>query len=230
MSKSVSLALARVLAHCGGSPAEAAAYSAGAIAEDPSDPEPYEFLAELRREFPGEVAAAVAAPSDLWQFVLDAYVRFLDGDMDSAAGRLGSVIGYRPGVAWASAPWFGDERFLASVTAAGFSDACLNITDYGADLDNDVVREHLRPWLRAINLVCDREPRAEAMARMAILLRLCGRTDESLALCDRADSVERVMLTEVVRAGTWRFLGDRGQAVAAFERALRLDRVCCTDR
>ncbi|MGW4945851.1 tetratricopeptide repeat protein [Actinoplanes sp. NPDC004185] len=223
MSKSGSLALARVLAHCGGSPAEAVKYSAGAIADDPSDPEPYEFLGELRREFPGEVAAAVAAPSDLWQFVLDAYVRFLDGDMDAAAGRLGSVIGYRPGVPWASAPWFGDERFLAAVTAAGLSDACLNITDYGADLNNDVVRGHLRPWLRAINLVCDREPEPEAMARMAILLRLCGRTDESLALCDRADSVARVMLTEVVRAGTWRVLGDRGQTVAAFERALRLE-------
>jgi tetratricopeptide (TPR) repeat protein len=72
-------------------------------------------------------------------------------------------------------------------------------------------------------MVCDREPLAEAMARMAILLRFCGRTDESFALCDRADAVEPVMLTEVVRAGTWRRLGDRPQTAAAFRRALLLD-------
>jgi tetratricopeptide (TPR) repeat protein len=72
-------------------------------------------------------------------------------------------------------------------------------------------------------MVCDREPVAEAMARMAILLRAGGRTDASLALCDRADAVQRVMVTEVARAGTWRELGDRRQAAAAFRRALELD-------
>lgn len=223
MSKSASLAIARVLAHCGGSPAEAVKHAAGAILENPESPEPYELLAELRREHPGEVAAAVAAPSAAWQFVVDSYLCFLAGDMDRAAGRLGSVIGYRPDVAWASAPWFSDDRFLATVTAAGLADAGLNITDYGTDLDSDTARHHLRPWLRAIDVVCDREPAAADMARMAILLRSCGRTDESLALCDRADSVERVMLTEVVRAGTWRRLGDRRQTAAAFRRALQLD-------
>jgi hypothetical protein len=91
------------------------------------------------------------------------------------------------------------------------------------DLDDDQVREHLRPWLRAIEVVCDREPAAAAMARMAILLRACGRTDESLALCERAGSLERVMLTEVVRTGTWRRLGDRQKTAAAFRRALQLD-------
>jgi tetratricopeptide (TPR) repeat protein len=35
--------------------------------------------------------------------------------------------------------------------------------------------------------------------------------------------VERIMLTEVVRAGTWRKLGDPEQTAAAFERALALD-------
>jgi tetratricopeptide (TPR) repeat protein len=58
---------------------------------------------------------------------------------------------------------------------------------------------------------------------MAILLRTCGLTDASFALCDQADSVERIMLTEVVRAGTWRKLGDPEQTAAAFERALALD-------
>jgi tetratricopeptide (TPR) repeat protein len=143
--------------------------------------------------------------------------------MDQAAGFLGSVIGYRPHVAWASAPWFSDERFVGALTAAGLADASLDITGYGTDLDDDQVRERLRPWLRAIEVVCDREPAAAAMARMAILLRACGRTDESLAVCERVDSLERVMLTEVVRAGTWRRLGDRQETAAAFRRALQLD-------
>jgi tetratricopeptide (TPR) repeat protein len=54
-------------------------------------------------------------------------------------------------------------------------------------------------------------------------LRFSGCTDESLALCERADSVERVMLTEVVRAGTWRRLGNRQENAAALRRALQLE-------
>ena len=223
MSKSAALAIAQVLAHCGGAPGEAVQYLAQAIAQGPDDPEPYELLAELRRKTPDEVAETVATPSSLWQFVVAAYLNFLDGDMDQAAQRLGSVIGCRPDVAWASAPWFGDERFLGAVTAAGLADATLNITDYGPEIDDDAARDRMGPWFRAIDVVCDREPMAEAMARMAILLRICGRTDASLVLCDRADSVERVMFTEVVRAGTWRHLGDRPQTAAAFRRALTLD-------
>ncbi|MEU4689642.1 tetratricopeptide repeat protein [Actinoplanes sp. NPDC023714] len=143
-------------------------------------------------------------------------------DSRSPGGGPGAGAG-SPRVAWASAPWFSDARFVGALTAAGLADASLNITDYGSDLDSDEVREHLRPWFRAIAVVCDREPAAADMARMAILLRFCGRTDESLALCERADSIERVMLTEVVRAGTWRRLGDRQETAAAFRRALRLD-------
>jgi tetratricopeptide (TPR) repeat protein len=85
------------------------------------------------------------------------------------------------------------------------------------------MREGFRPWFHAIDVVCAREPDPEAMAKMAIFLRACGLTDASFDLCDRADSVERIMLTEVVRAGTWRKLGDPGQTAAAFERALALD-------
>jgi tetratricopeptide (TPR) repeat protein len=211
------------MAHCGGAPSAAVEYLAQAIAQAPDDPEPYELLAELRRESPQEVARAVAAPNSLWQLVAGAYLSFLDGDMDQAAQSLGWATGYRPDVAWASAPWFGDERFLVALTAAGLADASLNITDCGPELDDDGARERMGPWFRAIDVVCDREPVAEAMARMAILLRACGRTDAALALCDRADAVERVMFTEVVRAGTWRRLGDRPQTAAAFRRALELD-------
>jgi hypothetical protein len=78
MSRSGSLALARVMAHCGGSSGEAVAYAASAIGDDPADPEAYELLADLRRTAAGEVAAAVAAPGDLWQFVATSYLRFLD--------------------------------------------------------------------------------------------------------------------------------------------------------
>lgn len=211
------------MAHCGGAPGEAVRHLAQAIALSPADAEPYELLAELRRQSPGEVARSVAAPRNSWQLVVGAYLCFLDGDMDGAAQALGMVIGCHPEVAWASAPWFGEERFLASVTATGLGVATLNITNYDPELDSDAARERLRPWFRAVEVVCDREPVAEAMARIAILLRACGRTDASLALCDRADSVERVMFTEVVRAGTWRRLGDQRQTAAAFRRALELE-------
>ncbi|WP_327000898.1 hypothetical protein OHA72_38005 [Dactylosporangium sp. NBC_01737] len=123
---------------------------ARAIADEPAAPEPYEVIADLRRQSPMEVADAVAAPTGLWQFVAGSYLCFLDGDMDQAARRLGSVTGYRPGTAWAAAPWFSDERFLTTVSATGLADATVNITDYGTDLDNDAVREHLLPWLRAL--------------------------------------------------------------------------------
>ncbi|GIF19662.1 tetratricopeptide (TPR) repeat protein [Actinoplanes tereljensis] len=223
MQTSASLAIAQVLAHCGGSPGGAVMFLGQAITGRPDDLEPYEQLAELRRESPDEVAAAVRAPRELWQFVAGAYLDFLDGDMDRAVQRLGSVTGYRPTVAWASAPWFSEERFSGAVTAAGLTDAVLNITDYNPELDNDEARERLRPWFRLIDVVCDLDPAADPMARMAILLRVCGLTDESFALCDRADSVERVMFTEVVRAGTWRRIGERRQAGEAFRRAIELD-------
>jgi tetratricopeptide (TPR) repeat protein len=218
-----SLGIARVLAHCGGSPAGALAHLGQAIGAAPHDPEPYALVAELRRESPDEVARAVAAPRELWQFVVGSYLCFLDGDMDAAVGRLGSVIGYRPDVAWACAPWFSDPRFLGAVTPLGLSEAGINITDYRPDLTDKAAWERLEPWLRAIDVVCERAPVADAMARMAMLLRDCGRTDAALALCDRADAVEPVMFTEVVRAGTWRRLGDRERTAEAFRGALRRD-------
>jgi hypothetical protein len=211
------------MAHCGGSPAEALTYAARAIADEPADPQPYEVIAEVRRQWPAEAAECVAAPAGVGQFVAASYLSYLDSDMDEAVRRLGAVTGCRPDIAWAAAPWFSDGRFLARVTAAGLADATLNITDYGSNLQSDLARENLVPWLRAVDLVCGREPVAEHMARMAILLRFCGYTSESLALCDRADAVEKVMLTEVVRAGTWSFLGNRRQQAVALRRALALD-------
>lgn len=97
--------------------------------------------------------------------------------------------------------------------------------DYGHGLDTESMRDRFRPRFDAIDALSAREPLPEALAKMAILLRACGLTDASLVLCDKADSVERIMLTEVVRAGTWRKLGDPEQTVAAFERALALDPV-----
>ena len=58
---------------------------------------------------------------------------------------------------------------------------------------------------------------------MAVLLRIFGKTNESLALCDRADTLGRTALAEVARAGTWRILGDLDQTAAAFQRALLLE-------
>ncbi len=212
-----------MLAHCGGSPEAAVHYLAGAIASAPENPEPYTVLAELWRDRPSELAEVVRDADSLKTVLAQSYVSFLQGDMDTAALAIGSVTGARPDVPWTKAPWFGDGRFLDVVSADAVAEAAMRTMDYGHDLDTDSMRERFRPWFEAIDIVSARRPSPDALAKMAILLRACGLTDKSLALCDRADSVERVMLTEVVRAGTWRKLGDPERAVAAFERALALD-------
>ncbi|MGN9789911.1 tetratricopeptide repeat protein [Streptomyces sp. OZ13] len=215
--------LARVLAHCGGSPAAAVDHLAAAIASAPEDPEPYAVLAELWKDKRSELAEVVRNGDSLRTVLARSYISFLEGDMDDAALAIGSVTGVRPGIAWARAPWFGDERFLRAVSADALAEAAMRTMDYGHALDSESMRERFRPWFDAIDAVAARRPLPEALAKMAILLRACGLTDASFALCDRADAVERLMLTEVVRAGTWRKLGDFEQTAAAFERALTLD-------
>ncbi|CAL9667578.1 hypothetical protein SUDANB178_07267 [Streptomyces sp. enrichment culture] len=215
--------LARVMAHCGGSPSAAVHYLAGAMASAPGNPEPYAALAELWRDRPSELAEVVQGADSLRTVLAQSYVDFLRGDMDGAALAMGSVTGVRPDIAWADAPWFSDERFLGAVSADALAEAAMRAMDYGHDLDTETMRERFRPWFQAVDVVSAREPLPEALAKMAILLRACGLTDASFALCDQADSVERIMLTEVVRAGTWRKVGDYQQTVAAFERALALE-------
>ncbi|MFE1289748.1 tetratricopeptide repeat protein [Streptomyces sp. NPDC058751] len=215
--------LAQVLAHCGGSPAAAVHYLGGAIAAAPEDPKPYEVLAELWEERRADLTELLENADSLRSVLAWSYVRFLEDDMDAAVMALGSVTGARPTVAWADAPWFGEARFLGTVTADALAEAVMRTMDHGHALDAPATRERLQPWFDAVDTVCAREPVPEAMAKMAIFLRACGRTDASFELCDRADSLERIMLTEVVRAGTWRKLGDPGRTEAAFERALALD-------
>jgi tetratricopeptide (TPR) repeat protein len=211
------------MAHCGGSPAAAVHYLAGAIASAPENPELYTVLAELWRDKPSELAEAVQGASSLRAVLAQSYISFLEDDMDGAALAIGSVTGVQPDIAWAKAPWFSDERFLGVVSAGALAEAAMRTMDYGHGLDTESTRERFRPWFHAIDVVSARQPMPEALAKMAILLRACGLTDASFALCDQADSVERIMLTEVVRAGTWRKLGDPEQTAAAFERALALD-------
>lgn len=211
------------MAHCGGSPAAAVHYLAGAVASAPENPEPYTVLAELWADKPSELAEVVRDADSLRTVLVQSYISFLEGDMDTAALAIGSVTGVQPDIAWAKAPWFGDERFLGVVSADALAEAAMRTMDYGRVLDTEGVRERFRPWFDAIDVVSARRPLPEALAKMAILLRTCGLTDASFALCDQADSVERIMLTEVVRAGTWRKLGDPEQTVAAFERALALE-------
>ena len=198
-------------------------YISGAIASAPGDPEPYAVLAELWTEQRAELAQILQSDNSLPVVLAQSYISFLDNNMDEAALAIGGVTGARPTVAWAEAPWFSDPSFLNAVSAEALAEAVMRTMDYGHDLDTEDTRERLRPWLTTIDVVCAREPLPEAMAKMAIFLRACGLTDASLAMCDRADALEATMLTEVVRAGTWRKLGDPGQAAAAFERALGLD-------
>ncbi|WP_329261220.1 hypothetical protein OG417_25880 [Actinoallomurus sp. NBC_01490] len=215
--------LARVLAHCGGSPEAALRHLASAIASAPQEPEPYAVLAELWKDQRSELAGVIHDANSLSAVLARSYICFLEGDMDGAALAIGAVTGAQPEIAWSTAPWFGDERFLGAVSAEALADAAMRTMDYGHELDTDAMRERFRPWFHAIDVVNARSPRPEALAKMAILLRACGLIDDSFGLCDQADSIERIMLTEVVRAGTWRRLGDREQTTAAFERALVLD-------
>ncbi|MEV6195655.1 tetratricopeptide repeat protein [Streptomyces sp. NPDC051920] len=215
--------LARVMAHCGGSPETAVHYVAGAIAAAPGDPEPYAVLAELWAERRADLTRFFEDADSLRSVLARSYVSFIENDMNAAVMTIGSVTGVQPTIAWARAPWFADARFQDVVNADAVAEAVMRTTDYGRTLDTPGVREALRPWFELIDTVCAREPVPEAMAKMAIFLRACGLTDESFALCDRADAVEPVMLTEVVRAGTWRKLGDPERTAAAFERALILD-------
>ena len=198
-------------------------YISGAIASAPEDPEPYALLADLWTEQQAELTEILRSENSLSVVLAQSYISFLENKMDEAVLAIGGVTGARPTVAWGKAPWFSDPRFLSAVSAEALAEAVMRTMDYGHDLDAEDVRERLRPWLTTIDVVCAREPLPEAMAKMAIFLRACGLTDASFALCDRADALEPIMLTEVVRAGTWRKLGDPGRAAAAFERALGLD-------
>jgi len=202
---------------------QALRYINGAIASAPEDPEPYAVLADLWKEQRADVAQLLQGANSPGAVLAQSYISFLENNMDDAAMSIGGVTGARPTVAWARAPWFSDTRFLGAVSADALAEAVMRTMDFGHDLDAEDMRERLRPWFQAINVVCARAPQPEAMAKMAIFLRACGQTDASFALCDRADTLKPLMLTEVVRAGTWRKLGDPDQAAAAFQRALILE-------
>ncbi|MDN3357883.1 tetratricopeptide repeat protein [Actinomadura sp. DC4] len=220
---STELAIAQVLGHCGENPAEAVRYIGRAITMAPHLARPYDMLADLCRDSPAETAAAGEAATYAGDIAALAFLRFIEGRYDDAVLCVGTVTGHKPQVAWADAPWFGEPAFLASVGADAVAEAALRTMDGGHDLTAEGVGERFQPWFRLIEVVADRDPRPEVLARMAMFLRACGRTDESFALCDRADEVEPAMLTEVVRAGTWRVLGDQERTLAAFERALALE-------
>lgn len=214
------MAIAQVLAHCGGDPAEAARYLAAAIAEAPGNAEPYASLAELREAEPA-VVDWLREGGSVSVVAAYAYVAFLDGDMDEAAMSIGSVVGARPDIPWADAPWFSDPAFLDGVSPAAFAEAALRTMDGGHDLDSTETRDRLQPWFRAIDVLADRDQDPEALARYAMMSRACGRTDAAFALCDRAG--QATMLVEVVRAGIWRHLGDWTRTAEAFERAVELE-------
>ncbi|MER5950345.1 hypothetical protein ABT127_30310 [Streptomyces sp. NPDC001904] len=222
-SVAAGVSLAGVLAHCGGSPVGAVELLVGAIASAPEAPEPYAALAELWHDQGPELKESLQEDGSLSAVLAQAYFMFLEGDMDNAVMALGSVTGVRPNVAWGAAPWFGDARFLGTVSAAALAEACLRTLDYGHSLDADEMRERFAPWFHALDVVSERDPMPESLAAMARLPRACGRYDLSFALCDRADAVEQVMWTAVARAATWRQMGDLDQTAAAFECALLLD-------
>jgi tetratricopeptide (TPR) repeat protein len=217
------VSLARVMAHCGGSPFRAVEFLVGVIASAPAAPEPYAALADLWRGQRSELEEGFERDSSLRAVLAQAYFLFLEGDMDDAVMSLGSVTGARPDVAWGAAPWFGNARFLGAVSAEALAEACLRTLDYGHDLDTDEMRELFAPWFHAIDVVSERSPFPESLAAMARLPRACGRYELSFTLCDRADAVDRVMWTAVARAATWRVMGDLDQAAEAYESALALD-------
>jgi len=211
------------MAHCGGDLRAAVRFVAGAIAAAPEAQEPYAVLGEIWDDQHSALTAALAGSNSLPTVLTTAYVSFLAADMDNAVMALGSVTGVQPSVAWARAPWFSDPRFTDQVGSEALAEAVMRTMDYGHALDTLAVQDALMPWRVLIAKVCDRAPAAEPMAKMAIFLRTCGLTDESFDMCNRADCVEPIMLTEVVRAATWRRIGQPRQAAAAFQRALAME-------
>lgn len=198
-------------------------YISGAIACAPEDDKHYSVLADLWNDQRADLDELLRGANSLSAVLAQSYIRFLENDMDEAVLAIGAVTGARPTVAWTTAPWFSDTRFLDTVSADALAEAVMRIMDYGHDLDTEDMRERLRPWLKTIDVVCARAPQPDAMAKMAIFLRACGLINASFALCDQADGLEPIMLTQVVRAGTWRKMGDPDQAAAAFQRALILE-------
>ncbi|MFJ5561484.1 tetratricopeptide repeat protein [Streptomyces sp. NPDC093250] len=217
------LALADVMAHCGGSPVSAVEFLGGAIADSPAAPEPYAALDALWADRRAELEAGLAQGGSWGTVPAQAYFSFLDGRMDDAVMILGSLTGARPDVAWSAAPWFGDPRFLGQVGAEALAEACLRVLDPGHSLDDEATRERFEPWFHALDVVSARVPVPESLAAMSRLPRACGRYDLALALCDRADAVEPVMWTAVARGTLWRVRGDLEQAAQSYEAALRLE-------
>ncbi|WP_435057368.1 tetratricopeptide repeat protein [Streptomyces sp. bgisy060] len=222
-SVTAGVALAGVMAHCGGGPVRAVRFLVGAVASAPAAPEPYAALAELWQDRGPELKEGLAGDDSLSSVLAQAYFSFLDGDVDDAVMALGSVTGARPDVAWGAAPWFGDARLLGAVSAEALAEACLRTLDYGHDLATEEMRERFTPWFHALDVVSERSPVPESLAAMARLPRACGHYELALALCDRADAVDRVMWTAVARASTWRAMNDLDRAAAAFEQALTMD-------
>ncbi|MFE3229402.1 tetratricopeptide repeat protein [Nocardia sp. NPDC059228] len=211
---SIDVIVANVLAHCGGDRERAARHLSRAIAATPSEAEVYAAAVELLPTL-GELPAddPTVAP-------LLAFAYFSSGRMDDAATTLGALSGISPHIAWADAPWFADVSFLSKVSIEAVREAVYLLFDHAAVPEDPAAA----PWLRAIQTLTTRlNLSPEDLAGLAISLRLLGRTDESLALCDRADRVGRTMLTEVVRGGTWRLLGNLDETAAAFRRALALE-------
>lgn len=222
-SVAAGVSLARVMAHCGGSPVAALKFLVGAIASAPEVPEPYAELAELWCGRRSELEEGLAGDGSLSAVLAQAYFLFLGGNMDDAVMTLGSVTGARPDVAWGAAPWFGDPRLLGAVSAQALAEACLRALDYGHNLDTDAMRERFAPWFHAIDVVSQRSPVPESLAAMARLPRACGNYELAFALCDRADAVGPDMWIAVARASTWRALGDLEQTAVAYESALGLE-------
>ncbi|GGR77531.1 hypothetical protein [Streptomyces rubiginosohelvolus] len=93
-----------------------------------------------------------------------------------------------------------DQSVAAGAGLAGVMAHCGG--DYGHDLDTDAMRDRFAPWFHALDVVSERDPVPESLAAMARLPRACGRYELALALCDRADAVDRVMWTALARAAT----------------------------
>jgi hypothetical protein len=213
--------LADLIAHCGGDPATAVEHIASVIPAMPDQPMPYASLAALRTAYPGEFATGIAGGNWTGLVAARAFVAHLDGRDDEATAMTGSLIAYDPAVDWSAAPWFGTGRHLARLTGDGLSTAVMRINGEHGDLTDPAHGGWLGRWFALIEVVSERSG-PEQLARMAILCRNAGRYADAMALCERADAVERVMFTETVRAGTYRRMGDDRGWVAALQRAADL--------
>jgi tetratricopeptide (TPR) repeat protein len=194
-----------------GDPKHAAFHAACALAVDARD--------GAALELADQILDAVPDPRTLFEIEAGTYYGLVAlhcralwqaGDRGAAIEQLGSVIGFKPEIGYATwlAPWF---------AAAGPQSASVAIQRAGerlGDADDAARAEVIAAGEEARRVFPDDERVGCMHGRN---LRACGRYDEALAVLGAIDRQHRSYLTGVLYATTHKIAGDREGAVRLLE-------------